>query len=156
MAREIEAGWHAVESGGRPGRVPGGRMEMPVPQRPRLSRDDGAARCGARTRACRVPTHGYACLANLFICNTDTLTIRTGSMSLPGQIHPCHGLTIWDARLTLALSLIPRVVTLSIAMRACAGLRAIDITTFLSIWADVTSMCATMRRATTGRHPGSL
>src|ERR1019366_3359277 len=131
MAREIEAGWHAVESGGRPGRVPGGRMEMPVPQRPRLSRDDGAARCGARTRACRVPTHGDACLANLFICNTDTLTIRTGSMSLPGQIHPCHGSIIWDARLTLALFPTPRAVTPFIATRACAASRATGITTLL-------------------------
>ena len=76
-------------------------------------------------------------------------------MSLPGQIRPCHGSTIWDARLTSALSPIPRAVTLSIATRGCAASRAIAITTSRSTWAAATSICATTRRAITGRLPGS-
>ena len=76
-------------------------------------------------------------------------------MSLPGQILPCHGSTIWDARRTSASFPIPRADIRSIATRACAASPAIATITFPSIWAAATSMCATTSRASSGRPPGS-
>ena len=78
----VHGEWHAkLKPDGTPwkaeedrGRVPGGRLEMPVSQQPGLPRDDGQASGAAGEAAAgRGPAHKL-------ICNTDTLTTRTGSM----------------------------------------------------------------------------